>query len=118
MGVENGSFEVPEAFLKQLNEFSGGAYVLFVMDEKGNPQVYGQSDDAILSSHLFLQIQGWVGARSQELTDAFYRPSTEELQEMRGFDEDQDDEDDGDFDFGDDGDDDEEDDSDEKNILG
>lgn len=40
-------FILPEAFLSQLNEFTGGGFCLFFINSEGEPCVIGQADNAV-----------------------------------------------------------------------
>lgn len=38
-------FDMPDAFLAQLNEFCGGGFALVLLDNHGEPQIYAHSDN-------------------------------------------------------------------------
>ena len=52
-------FDIPDSFLSQLNEFSGGGYMLFILDAEKNVRIYGKVDEVTSESHLNTQIKGW-----------------------------------------------------------
>ncbi|NJO61254.1 MAG: hypothetical protein HC836_24275 [Richelia sp. RM2_1_2] len=49
---EKKPFVLPDSFLKQLKEFSGGGFVLIIFDEDGNIKVYEEADTS--KDHLAL----------------------------------------------------------------
>ena len=50
-------FNVPDATLKQLGEFSGGGFILFIYDQNGTPRTYADFDSAAhgLGMQKFMQ---------------------------------------------------------------
>lgn len=49
-------FEIPTNFLKQLNEFTNGGFLLFTFDTNGSPRIYQSfdTDKDNLSMHRFI----------------------------------------------------------------
>lgn len=58
-------FQVPEAVLSQLNECSGGGYILFTFDEEGQPAVYCQFDNAAYALASQCYVKNWAEAIDQ-----------------------------------------------------
>lgn len=57
MKEDNTEFSVPENFLKQIYEFSGGAenykgMILIMCNEKGEPNIYTQYDSSVVELGL------------------------------------------------------------------
>ena len=53
-------FKVPEATLKQLGEFSGGGFILFIYDENGTPRTYASFDSAAHGLGMQKFMQNWL----------------------------------------------------------
>lgn len=69
--MSNQKFVVPDATLKQLSEFSGGGYILFIYDQNSSPKVYADFDTAAHGLGMQKYIQNWtniVDALSLEST--------------------------------------------------
>lgn len=60
--MSNGPFKLPQAFLKQLNEFSKGGYILIRAGEDGSPEVHVQFDDALTAIGLVRYTKMWSTA--------------------------------------------------------
>lgn len=58
-------FEIPEAILSQLNEFSGGGYILFSFNEFGEPTVYCQFDNSVYALASQCYVKNWAQALDQ-----------------------------------------------------
>jgi len=55
-------FELPAAFLKQLNEFSRGGYILIRANTNGAPEVYVQFDDMLTAIGMIRYTKMWSTA--------------------------------------------------------
>lgn len=58
-------FELPDAILSQLNEYSGGGYILFSFNEQGEPTVYCQFDNAAYALASQCYVKNWSQALDQ-----------------------------------------------------
>lgn len=58
-------FQLPESILKQLNEFSQGGYILFRVNDDGNPEVYVQFDNMINAVGLTRYAASWANSIDQ-----------------------------------------------------
>ena len=86
-------FDIPDSFLSQLNEFSGGGYMLFILDAEKNVRIYGKVDEVTSESHLNTQIKGWADAQEEINKQNILESQTERYE---GTDDDDDDDDDDD----------------------
>ena len=59
---EPSKFEIPNAFLEQLNEFSGGGFLMFSFDEDGNPQMSCNFDSIPHATAMHTYILSWAKA--------------------------------------------------------
>lgn len=68
-------FEFPEALLKQIDECSRGAFLLFALDEDGEPEVYSQFDNTTNAMGLLFFAAAFCQGRLQEngeiISDSF-----------------------------------------------
>lgn len=56
-------FQLPDAILAQLNEFSNGGYILVRMGEGENPpEIFLQSDNPIISIGLIEYLRCWCNS--------------------------------------------------------
>lgn len=53
-------FDVPNSTLTQLNEFSGGGYVLFIYDQNNCPKIYANLDSPAHGLGMQKFIQNWL----------------------------------------------------------
>jgi hypothetical protein len=53
-------FQVPESTLKQLGEFSGGGFILFIYDQNGAPKVYADFDTPAHGLGMQKFMQNWL----------------------------------------------------------
>lgn len=53
-------FVVPDATLKQLGEFSGGGYILFIYNQDSSPKVYADFDSPAHGLGMQKYIQNWM----------------------------------------------------------
>lgn len=53
-------FNVPDATLKQLGEFSGGGFILFIYDQNGTPRTYADFDSAAHGLGMQKFMQNWL----------------------------------------------------------
>ncbi len=59
---DKNKFVVPENFLRQLNEFSGGGFILFIYDENQNPQPYACFDTRAHGLGMMKFVENWSEA--------------------------------------------------------
>lgn len=62
-------FSLPEGFLNQLNEFSGGGFVLLLKDDKGDISTYSKFDTSSDALSMIKFGTDWFG--SQEAASQF-----------------------------------------------
>lgn len=62
MSKKKKPFEIPEQFLRQIDEMSLGGFVLFTFDESGLPAVSSCFDDPIHSIAMSSFIKHWANA--------------------------------------------------------
>ncbi len=86
MKEEKKPFKIPDATLRQLNEFSNGGYILFKMSESGHPEVYLDADNPIISMGLIEFVRVWSSSVQQT-------NEMNMMDNMMGMDDDEDDED-------------------------
>ena len=70
-------FQIPDSFFSQLDEFSAGGFIIFLIDEEGNPRIYNKFDTTInaIGLHKF----GSDYFSSWELANkAVYKPDPED----------------------------------------
>lgn len=83
--MSKNNFHIPESFLKELNEFSGGGFILFTYDQESNPKVYASFDSAAHGLGMQKFMQNWLS-----LVDTVnLESSMQEISDM-GEDEDED----------------------------
>lgn len=58
-------YEIPQALLTQLNEFSYGGYMLFTFDEGGNPVLNSNFDSNTHAIAMHSHIRQWSQAIEQ-----------------------------------------------------
>jgi hypothetical protein len=53
-------FRVPDSILSELNEYSGGGFILFIYDNEGRPKPYATFDDPARGLGMQKYIQNWL----------------------------------------------------------
>lgn len=72
-------FELPDSFLRQLEEFSSGGFILIKMGSDGNPEVYMNFDNAITAIGLVRYAKMW----STALDDSNQKNITDSISEQQ-----------------------------------
>lgn len=62
---ESSKFKMPSKIIKQLNEMSGGGFIFFILDEKGEPCVYETYDSSAYESLVKSFAIDWLAAERQ-----------------------------------------------------
>ena len=53
-------FNVPERTLRDLAEFSGGGFILFIYDQNSNPKIYADFDTPAHGLGMQKHMQNWM----------------------------------------------------------
>ena len=62
---------IPDSLLDQLSEWSCGGFMLFNLDENGNPQVYSKAEDERNAMSLQYLVSHWSEAMETMNSDSF-----------------------------------------------
>ena len=77
-------FQLPDKILNELNEFSGGGFILFIYDQESSPRIYADFDSAAHGLGMQKFVQNWLSVVDTVNLEA----SMEELSSSSGDDED------------------------------
>lgn len=58
-------FEIPMAYLKQLNEFTSGGFLLLTFDEYGNPRIMARFDTSAHGMAAQKYLSNWIQASEE-----------------------------------------------------
>jgi hypothetical protein len=58
-------FEIPMAYLKQLNEFTSGGFLLLTFDEWGSPRIMARFDNSAHSMAAQKYLHNWIQASEE-----------------------------------------------------
>lgn len=61
----NHNFELPESILSQIEEMSGGGYIMFILDAENRPSIYESFDGIGQESQVKSFALDWLQAESE-----------------------------------------------------
>ena len=67
----NHMFELPASILSQMEEMSGGGYIIFILDENNTPSVYESFDGIGQESQVKSFALDWLEAEREVRKDRF-----------------------------------------------
>ena len=67
----NHMFELPESILSQMDEMSGGGYIIFILDENNRPSVYESFDGIGQESQVKGFALDWLEAEREVRKESF-----------------------------------------------
>jgi hypothetical protein len=67
----NHMFELPESILSQMEEMSGGGYIIFILDENNRPSVYESFDGIGQESQVKGFALDWLDAEREVRKEKF-----------------------------------------------
>ena len=67
----NHQFELPESILSQMEEMSGGGYVIFILDSDNRPSVYESFDGVGQESQVKAFALDWLEAEREVRKEKF-----------------------------------------------
>ena len=62
---EEQKFKIPEEFLERLGEFSYGGFILTLINENGEPEIYHYYDSVITALGLQKHLRQWLDATEE-----------------------------------------------------
>ena len=69
----NPHFELPESILSQMEEMSGGGYIIFILDSENRPSVYESFDGIGQESQVKGFALDWLDAEKEVRKEQFKR---------------------------------------------
>ncbi len=69
----NHHFELPESILSQMEEMSGGGYIIFILDSENRPSVYESFDGIGQESQVKGFALDWLEAEKEVRKEQFKR---------------------------------------------
>ena len=67
----NHNFELPESILSQIEEMSGGGYIMFILDAKNRPSIYESFDGIGQESQVKSFALDWLRAEREVRKEKF-----------------------------------------------
>lgn len=67
----NHNFELPESILSQLEEMSGGGYIMFILDAENRPSIYESFDGIGQESQVKAFALDWLQAEREVRKEKF-----------------------------------------------
>jgi hypothetical protein len=75
---------IPKSILSQLNECTGGGFLLFSCDNKGNVNVESHFDNNLFAMSLTSYVKNWAEAVDQVTLDNLIKGINENLDDQKG----------------------------------
>lgn len=86
----NHNFELPESILSQIEEMSGGGYIMFILDSENRPSIYESFDGIGQESQVKSFALDWLEAEREVRKEKF----KQDIYNLYGSSEDEEDEED------------------------
>lgn len=76
--------KIPKSILSQINECTGGGFVLFSCDSKGDIHVESHFDSSLFSMALTSYVKSWSEAVEQVTIESLIKGINENLDDSKG----------------------------------